>query len=130
MNLLLDTHIVLWWLADDPALPEAAAEVIADPGTIAVVSAASVWEIAIKRASGRLEIPDDLLGVLEEGAFEPLPITAVHALAAGGLPAHHHDPIDRILVAQARCEGLTLVSVDERFAEYEVELLDLSLRTR
>ncbi len=126
MNLLLDTHVVLWWLADDPALPESAAEAIADPGTTAVVSAVSVWEIAIKRATGRLEVPDDLLEVLEEGAFELLPITAAHALAAGSLPTHHHDPFDRMLIAQARHEGLTLVSVDQRFGEYQVELLDLS----
>ena len=129
MNVLLDTHIVLWWLADDPALPSAAAEVVADPVTTAVVSAASVWEIAVKRAAGRLEVPDDLLEVLEAGDFEPLPIAASHALAAGDLPPHHHDPFDRMLIAQARCEGLTLISVDERFAEYDVELLDLSSLT-
>ena len=126
MNVLLDTHIVLWWLADDPALPRAAAEVVADPVTTAVVSAASVWEIAVKRAAGRLEVPDDLLEVLVAGDFQPLPLAASHPLSARGLPPHHRDPFDRMLIAQARCEGLTLISVDERFAEYDVELLDLS----
>lgn len=122
MNLLLDTHILLWWLSDDPALPRWAASPIADPDNAVVVSAASVWEISIKQAIGRLEAPDDLLEVLE-GDFDTLSMTVVHAVAAGRLPAHHADPFDRMLIAQARSEGLILVSVDRRFAEYDVPLL-------
>jgi PIN domain nuclease of toxin-antitoxin system len=122
VNLLLDTHVLLWWLADDPTLPRWAAGPIADPDTTVLVSAASVWEISIKQAIGRLEAPDDLLEVLEDD-FDTLSMTAAHAMAAGRLPAHHADPFDRMLIAQARIEGLTLVSVDRRFADYDVSLL-------
>lgn len=125
MRILLDTHILLWWLAADPALPERAGAVIADPGTVAFVSAATAWEIAIKRAAGRLDAPDDLLEALQDNGFGTLAITAAHALEAGHLPAHHADPFDRMLIAQARAEGLTLVTVDQRFPEYDVTLLPL-----
>lgn len=123
MNLLLDTHVLLWWLADDPALPVAARVAIADPGTTVVVSAASVWEISVKQAAGRLDAPDNLIEAIEHNDFDILPITAPHALAAGKLPPHHADPFDRMLIAQAEHDRLTLVTVDRRFAEYDVELL-------
>lgn len=126
MSLLLDTHVLLWWLADDPALSRGAVQAIADPATTVVVSAATAWEIAIKRAAGKLQAPDDLLGALDDNGFDTLAISAGHALAAGELPAHHADPYDRMLIAQAVAEGLTLVSVDPRFSAYEVELLLLS----
>src|ERR1017187_4967103 len=99
--------------------------VIADSATVVVVSAATAWEIAIKKAAGRLDAPDDLLDALDANSFESLAITSAHALAAGELPAHHSDPFDRILIAQARLEGMTLVTVDDRFSEYEVDLLAL-----
>lgn len=126
MKVLLDTHILLWWLAEDPALPAPAGEAIANPDTTVMVSAATAWEIAIKRAAGRIDAPDDLLDALRANDFDTLAITASHALAAGDLPAHHSDPFDRMLVAQARAEGLTLVSVDGRFSDYDVDLLPLS----
>ena len=122
MKLLIDTHILLWWLDDDPAIPLWAASVIADQEHAVLVSAASVWEISIKRANGRLEAPDDLLSAVADD-FATLPMTAEHAMAAGRLPPHHADPFDRMLIAQARVEGLTLVSVDRRFADYDVALL-------
>jgi PIN domain nuclease of toxin-antitoxin system len=125
VRLLLDTHILLWWLADDPRLPAEAASLIADPDTDVRVSAASAWEISIKRAAGRLEAPDDLLDVVAENEFEILVITSDHAVAAGRLPPHHADPFDRMLISQAQIETLTLVSVDSRFADYEVDLLPL-----
>ncbi|MGI9119067.1 MAG: type II toxin-antitoxin system VapC family toxin [Acidimicrobiales bacterium] len=125
MILLLDTHILLWWLGDDPTLPPRAAEAITDSETSVAVSAATAWEIAIKRAAGRLEAPEDLLDALEANHFAALAITASHAIAAGGLPLHHGDPFDRMLIAQARTEGLTLVSVDDRMAGYDVDLLPL-----
>jgi len=125
MKVLLDTHILLWWLAEDPALPPPAGDAIADSDTTVVVSAATAWEIAIKKAVGRLDAPDDLLDALDANAFDTLAITAAHALAAGELPAHHTDPFDRMLIAQARAEGLTLISVDRRFSDYEVDLLSL-----
>lgn len=126
MRLLLDTHILLWWLADDPALPGRAADVVADPSTEVLVSAATAWEIAIKRAAGRLEAPDNLLDALDASGFGTLAITAFHTIAAGNLPPHHADPFDRMLVAQARAEELTLVSVDTRIAAYDVGVLALS----
>ncbi len=123
MKVLLDTHILLWWLSGDEALPAHAAQIIADSGTVVLVSAASVWEIAIKKAVGRLDAPDDLLDALDANAFEALAITAAHAVAAGELPAHHADPFDRMLIAQARMEGLTLITADDTFAQYDVNLL-------
>lgn len=125
MKVLLDTHVLLWWLADDPLLPERAAVAIADTRTEVVVSAATAWEIAIKKAAGRLEAPDDLLDALTANDFTPLSITASHAIAAGNLPPHHADPFDRMLIAQARAEALTLVSIDHQFSGYDVELLPL-----
>lgn len=126
MNVLIDTHILLWWLADDEALPEAARTVIADPATTVVVSAATVWEIAIKQAAGRLDAPDNLISTLEENDFDTLAITASHALEAGRLPPHHADPFDRMLIAQAAAESLILVTVDRRFTDYGVPILALS----
>ena len=125
MKVLLDTHILLWWLADDQHLPARAAATIADPDTDVVVSAASAWEISIKQAAGRLDAPEDLLDALAANDIGTLAITAEHAMAAGRLPAHHADPFDRMLVAPAQFEGFTLVSVDRRFSKYEVDLLRL-----
>jgi PIN domain nuclease of toxin-antitoxin system len=125
MMLLLDTHILLWWLADDPSLPEGARHAIADPGNSVFISAADGWEMAVKKATGRLDAPDDLLEALDDNDFDTLPITVAHALSAGGLPAHHADPFDRLLIAQTQAEGVTLVTVDRRFSEYDVELLPL-----
>src|SRR3954453_5182549 len=125
MRLLLDTHILLWWLADDPKLPVSAAAQIAAAETFVAVSAASVWEIAIKKSIGRLEPPDDLVAALDANDFRSLAITAAHALAAGALPNYHADPFDRMLIAQAREEDLILVSVDRRFSAYDVDLLPL-----
>lgn len=126
MSLLVDTHILLWWLADDPALPAFAGEAIADPDADVVVSAATTWEIAVKKQAGRLDVPDDLLDAIEANDFDTLPITVKHTLAAGALPDHHADPFDRMLIAQARAERLTVISVDRRFARYDVDLLPLS----
>ncbi len=125
MRVLLDTHVLLWWLADDPSLPPTARAAIADAQTTVLVSAASVWEILIKQAAGRLHAPDDLLEALEQSDFETLPISADHALAAGRLAPHHADPFDRMLIAQAGAERLTIIAVDRRFDEYNVELLSL-----
>jgi PIN domain nuclease of toxin-antitoxin system len=126
VSLLLDTHILLWWLSDDSLLPTAARQAIASPQTEVLVSAATAWEIAIKQAAGRLDAPQDLLEAMEANDFQTLPITAAHAVAAAALPPHHSDPFDRMLIAQARAETLTLISVDNRFPEYDVELLPLS----
>ncbi|MDQ6773176.1 MAG: type II toxin-antitoxin system VapC family toxin [Candidatus Dormibacteraeota bacterium] len=123
MRLLLDTHVLLWWLADDPSLDVEARRAIASGDAEVSVSAASAWEIAIKKALGKLQAPDDLAAQLEHHRFLGLPITIAHALAAGRLPPHHADPFDRMLVAQAIAEGLTIVTRDARIAAYGVTVL-------
>lgn len=122
MRLLLDTHALLWWLADE-SLNDHARDAIADPANLVVVSAASAWEISIKKALGKLAAPDDLEHQLQAGGFAPLPISVRHGIAAGQLPHHHEDPFDRMLIAQAFAEGLTIVTRDKRFDDYRVPLL-------
>jgi len=126
VRVLLDTHILLWWLAADPSLPGSAHTAIADRENTIFVSAASAWEISVKQAAGRLDAPDDLVAALEVSEFEGLPITTAHAEAAGRLPPHHADPFDRMLIAQARQERLTILTVDAKFAEYDVPVLSLA----
>lgn len=123
MRLLLDTHALLWWLADDGMLSPTAREAIADGANLIAVSAASAWEISIKRASGKLVTPDDLEAQIAANGFVALPITVGDGLKAGSLPRHHDDPFDRMLVAQAQAEGLTVVTRDARLARYDVDVL-------
>lgn len=122
MKLLLDTHALLWWLAGEPLAP-AATRAIADAGNLVAVSSASVWEIAIKASIGKLEVDDDIVLAIHDGRFEPLPVTIDHAAAVRALPHHHRDPFDRMLIAQARLEGLTIATRDPAFASYEVATL-------
>lgn len=122
MRLLLDTHVVLWWLADSPRLTKPAKALIAG-GSQVFVSAGTAWEISIKRALGKLAAPDDLEAAIEASQFEPLPISVRHAMAVGQLPHFHEDPFDRLLVAQAKCEGLRLVTGDSRLAAYGPEVM-------
>lgn len=124
MRLLLDTHVLLWWLADAPKLAGEARAAIADPANEICVSPASVWEAAIKRTLGKLRFDDvELVAALEAGGFREMPIAVEHALRAGQLPRHHDDPFDRMLVAQARAEGLTIVSRDEALKAYDAPIL-------
>lgn len=124
MRLLLDTHVYLWWLADDANLSEEARLAIADTRSVVHVSAASLWEASIKEALGRLDLGgSDLAEEIAANGFVELPVTAIHASAAAHLPPHHEDPFDRMLVAQARLEGLTLVTSGERLSAYDVPLL-------
>ena len=122
MSLLLDAHVVLWWLFDLPIRTEARSA-IADPVNRSVVSASAIWEIEIKRGLGRLTAPDDLLAAITAAGFEILAIQAEHAVRAGRLPHHHGDPFDRMLVAQTQYERLTLVTRDERLGRYDVPIL-------
>jgi PIN domain nuclease of toxin-antitoxin system len=121
-GLLLDTHAVLWWLAGEP-MADDTAQRIADPSTLVAVSAASIWEASIKAALGKLDAPEPLAEAAVAAGFEPLPISFVHAQRAGELPDHHRDPFDRMLVAQAEIEGLTVVTRDPSFDAYGVPLL-------
>lgn len=120
MQLLLDTHALLWWLADDPQLGRKARAAIGQAGNVVYVSAASVWEIEIKRAIGKLSAPDNLIEAIEASYFEMLPMNAVHATRAGRLPPHHNDPFDRMLIGQAMVEDLSLVSRDGAFKDYGI----------
>jgi len=123
VNLLLDTHAVLWWLADDPALSSEARRAIGDAANDVCVSPVTPWEIAIKSSAGKLKAPDNLLEALRANRFRELPISLVHAERAGTLPPWHRDPFDRMLIAQALTEGLTLVTRDRVFEQYDVNVL-------
>ena len=118
MTLLLDTHAFLWWLDDPQLLSKAARKAIGDGKN--TVSAAVAWEIAIKRALGKLDAPEDLEAAMTANRFLPLPVTIPHALAVESLPPHHRDPFDRLLIAQARHEGFKLVSRDAHVPLYGV----------
>jgi PIN domain nuclease of toxin-antitoxin system len=122
-GLLADTHALLWWLADDPRLSTHAREVIAAGDVPVHFSAASVWEAEIKAASGKLVVPEDLLDALQADGFLEIAVAARHAREAARLPALHRDPFDRMLAAQARLEGLTVITRDPKIAEYGVPVI-------
>ena len=122
MKLLLDTHVVLWWLANAELSVEAH-DAISRPSSIVCVSAASAWEIGIKVALGKLRVPGDLGAQLQSERFTQVPVRIAHGLEVARLPELHGDPFDRLLVVQARLEGLTLVTRDERLSEYGVPVL-------
>jgi PIN domain nuclease of toxin-antitoxin system len=128
VRLLLDTHTLLWWMNGSSELGEKARVLIAAETTLVWVSAASAWEIAVKVALGRLELDEPpevcLPRALEQSAFVPLPVSIVHALAVRGLPVHHRDPFDRLLVAQAQLQQLALVTADPLVARYDVPIID------
>lgn len=121
MRLLLDTNALIWALADQ--LLGAARDAVTDGRNWVAVSAVSAWEIEIKRSRRALDVPDDLVEALTVTGFHPLPVTIEHGIAAGKLPLHHRDPFDRMLVAQAQLEGLTIVTRDRRIARYQVAIL-------
>jgi PIN domain nuclease of toxin-antitoxin system len=118
MRLLLDAHALLWWLADDPSLGQSARDLISDTANEVFVSAATVWEISIKRALGKLEVPDDLVGALGTEGFTEAPILASDGERAGSLDPHHRDPFDRMLVVQALRLDAAVVTRDPVFAHY------------
>ena len=127
MRYLLDTHVWLWMLTAPERLSSGARQVIADPHTDLVLSAASSWEIAIKYAIGRLhlpEIPETYVpSRMRMSGVEGLPVEHSHALRVAALQPHHRDPFDRLLVAQAQLEHLSIISTDQVFNLYEVEVL-------
>lgn len=124
MQLLLDTHALLWWMGDMPQLGATARRHIMQPDNRAIVSAVSVWEIEIKRALGKLKAPGDIKAAIDASQFETMPITIDHSIAAARLPPHHQDPFDRMLIAQAKEENLTIVTKDQVFPAYNVPILE------
>jgi len=127
LRLLLDTHALIWWLADDPALSRPAHDAIAEAENTIHVSAATAWEIATKHRLGKLpnvrDLVEDFSGALAREAFLELPISVSHGECAGSLPGIHRDPFDRMLIAQAKVEGLTLVSNERLFDAFGVDRL-------
>jgi len=124
VRLLLDTHALLWWFSDDPALPKSCRKLIGQPGNSVFVSAVSAWEIATKFRRGRLssasELVQDFGGYLDQEHFLSLPVSYDHGIRAGMLPGPHQDPFDRMLIAQAEIEKLFIVSNEKIFDQYGV----------
>lgn len=126
MKLLVDTQCWLWMLSDPDRLSRRARRLIGMPGRKLYLSAASAWEIAIKHGLGKLELPADpveyVMSRLERSGMIPLPIKHLHALGVARLPPHHRDPFDRLLVAQAQVEELTLLTSDRQLESYDVRI--------
>ena len=122
MSLLLDTHVVLWWREDSPRLGKAVRDAISNTDLV-YVSAASAWEVSIKRRLGKLRIPGPFEQAVDDSGFAKLAVEFAHAEQVADLPDHHADPFDRLLVAQAGVEGLTIVTHDRRFEPYGVPAL-------
>ena len=126
MDLLLDTNALLWALSGDERLGEAS-DIVRDRRNRVFVSAVSGWEIAIKVALGKLKVPPAVASwlptELASAQFNSLPISLIHALAVEALPNHHADPFDRLLIAQATCEAMTIITGDEQFENYDVRLM-------
>lgn len=123
MNLLLDTHSLLWWLNDDPTLSDDARSAIADPENTAFLSAVVVWEIRIKQRIGKLHLADNFGEILADQRFPELAVTVCHSDAIRMLPLIHRDPFDRLLVAQATVENMRIVTRDPFIAKYEIDII-------
>jgi len=125
LRALLDTHVFLWWMAQDPRLSEVAVEAVSDGNNELLFSAASGWEMAIKAGLGKLRMPGDLgaylSAQLSENAVGVLPVSLRHATGVARLPGHHRDPFDRLLISQALAEDLPIVTADPLITEYPVE---------
>jgi PIN domain nuclease of toxin-antitoxin system len=123
VRLLVDSHVALWWLDGNDALGPTCREELEAADEV-FFSAVTPWELGIKRSLGKLSFPDGLVDALQDSGFVGLSITIDHAVRASDLPPHHRDPFDRMLVAQAQAEALTLVTADRTIAPYDVQLLD------
>lgn len=125
MRLLLDTQAILWWLLADSRLGPNSRKII-DSASEVVVSTVSAWEISIKRGLGKLPVPSDIFEQIESTGYRMMPVAFAHAVAVGDLPHHHRDPFDRMLVAQAQIEGLTIVTSDRWIQAYDVAVVSAS----
>ena len=123
MKLILDTHAALWWLSDDARLGREAVRELSDETNLVLLSAAVVWEVAIKRSLRKLDAPDGFVPTLIGAGAQPLSVTVDHAAAVEELPWHHRDPFDRILVAQTIAEGAILVSRDQPVRRYDIPVV-------
>lgn len=123
MRVLIDTHVLLWWLAGDDLSPQVA-DAISDAANDVFVSAATIWELSIKQTLGKVDMPDDLVDQLRRDSFTVLPIDERHAMVAGRLPRHHDDPFDRMLIAQALVDTLVLATRDRELRAYDVPVLE------
>ncbi len=123
MSYLLDTHTLLWWLDENSILSTEAKTIISSPQNIIFVSAVSAWEISIKKAIGKLEAPDDLEEAIAYNNFIPLEITIKDGTKAGKLPNYHNDPFDRMLIAQAMNNNLTIITRDSKIPQYQVKTI-------
>lgn len=123
MKLLLDTHVFIWSVLDAPALAQRHRDALTSSDVEVFLSAVSVWEMSIKASLGKLQIPNDIFETALMAGCQPLSVSWDHARAVEALPQHHGDPFDRLLIAQARCEGMTLATMDEVIAKYDVPIL-------
>jgi PIN domain nuclease of toxin-antitoxin system len=127
MKILLDTHTFLWWDSSPEKLARAVANLLSDPGNSIILSVASAWEIQIKKQLGKISLSIPLAEMIESqqqvNGVEILPINLKHVLSLDGLPTHHKDPFDRILIAQAKTEGMVIASADPIFSKYGVEVM-------
>jgi PIN domain nuclease of toxin-antitoxin system len=123
MRLVLDTHTLLWWLEGSPEITKSVGDALRSADNVKFVSVVSIWEIRLKWALGKLKLPRNFRTILDQQPVEQLPVLSDHAHAFGELPLHHRDPFDRMLVAQARVENLTLVTRDPRIREYDVAII-------
>lgn len=127
MRVLIDTHVFLWWNAGSERLSEGAIELLDDSGTVAVLSAASSWEIAIKHRLGKLHLPEPphsfVVSRMARDGVMGLPVQHIHALEVASLPMHHRDPFDRMLIAQAMVEGIPVLTADPAFLAYDIEVI-------
>jgi PIN domain nuclease of toxin-antitoxin system len=122
VSLLLDTNVLLWWLSEPERLSDDARTAIANEPVI-YVSSVTAWEVAIKRAAGKLKANVDLVAEIAQEGFQHLPITLQHGMVAGSLAQHHRDPFDRMLVAQAQLDELVLVTADPDIGRYDIQML-------
>lgn len=126
MNILLDTHAVIWFITEDSKLPSASQKMIEDPKNNCFVSVATHWEMSIKYSLDRLNLQhslESIFDIIAESGFEILPITSSHILTVSTLPFHHRDPFDRMIIGQAIHEGMKIMSKDAQFAHYTSELI-------